>query len=84
VVYDHIVVVWQGQVLDYEPEIIYMLTEDSLHKMCGVNTTFSHISCGYGPFPPKSIRAMSPEITDWGDSSNYGKKLLIRKFFTRK
>jgi hypothetical protein len=68
-VYNHVVVVWQGQVLDYESEIIYMLTEDSLHQMCGVNTTFSHISCGYGLFPPKSIRAMSPEITDWDDSS---------------
>jgi hypothetical protein len=55
-----------------------------LHQMCGVNTTFSHISCGYGLFPPKSIRAMSPKITDWGDSSYYGKKLPIRIFFTRK
>ncbi len=73
-VYDHVVVVWQGQVLDYESEIIYMLTEDLLHQMCGVNTTFSHKSCGYGLFPPKSIWAMSPEITDWGDSSYYGKK----------
>ncbi len=55
-----------------------MLTEDLLHQMCGVNTTFSHISCGYGLFPPKSIRAMSPEITDWGDSSYYGKKCQLR------
>jgi hypothetical protein len=61
-----------------------MLTEDLLHQMCGVNTTFSHISCGYGLFPPKSIQAMSPEITDWGDSSYSGKKMPIRKFFTRK
>ncbi len=83
-VYDHIVVVWQGQVLDYESEIIYMLTEDLLHQMCGGNTTFSHISCGYGLFPPTSIQAMSPEVIDWGDSSHYGKNLPIRKFFTRK
>jgi hypothetical protein len=52
---NHIVVVWQGQVLDYESEIIYMLTEDLLHQMCGVNTTFSHISYGCGLFPSKSI-----------------------------
>ncbi len=83
-VYNHVVVVWQGQVLDYESEIIYMLKEDLLHQMCGVNTTFSHISCGYGLFPPKSIQAMSPEITDLGDFSYYGKKLPIRNFFTRK
>ena len=83
-VYDHVVVVLQGQVLDYESEVIYMLKEDSLHQLCGVNTTFSHISCGYGLFLPKSIWAMTPEITAWGDSSYYGKKLPIRKFFTRK
>jgi hypothetical protein len=69
------VVVWQGQVLDYESEVIYILVEDLLHQLCGVNTTFSHVSCGYGLFPPKSIQAMSPEVTDWGDSSYYGKKL---------
>ncbi len=74
-VYDHMVVVWQGQVLDYESEVIYILVEDLLHQLCGVNTTFSHVSCGYGLFPPKSIQAMSPEVTDWGDSSYYGKKL---------
>ncbi len=83
-VYNHVVMVWQGQVLDYESEIIYMLTEDSLHQLCGVNTTFSHISCGYGLFSPQSIRAMSPEVTDLGDSSYYGKDLPIRKFFTHK
>jgi hypothetical protein len=40
-VYNHVIVVWQGQVIDCESEIIYMLTEDSLHQMCGVNTAFS-------------------------------------------
>jgi hypothetical protein len=78
------VVVWQGQVLDCESEAIYMLTEDLLHQLCGVNTTFSHISSGCGLFPPKSIWAMSPEVTDWGDSSYYGKNLPIKKFSTRK
>ncbi len=54
-----------------------MLTEDLLHQMCGMNTTFSHISCGYGLFPPKSIRGMSPEITDWGDSPITAKKCQL-------
>jgi hypothetical protein len=83
-VYDHVVVVWLGRVLDYESEVIYMLIEDSLHQLSGVNTTFSCISCGYGRFPPKSIQAMSPEVTDWDDSSYYSKNLPIRKLFKRK
>ncbi len=68
-----------GSVLDYESEVIYKLTEDLLHQLCGVNTTFSHISCGYGLFPPKSIQAMSPEVTNWGDSSYYGKNCTLIK-----
>jgi hypothetical protein len=74
-VYNHVVMVWQGQVLDYESEVIYMLTEDSLHHFCSVSSTFSHRSCGYGLFPPKSIQAMSPEVNNWGASFYYGKKL---------
>ena len=36
-VYDHVVVVWNGQVLDYESEYIYNLTEDTLQQICGYN-----------------------------------------------
>ena len=64
-VYNHVVVIWQGRVIDYESENIYMLTNESLQQICGANTFFSHVSCGYGPFPPAGIRALSPEITNW-------------------
>jgi hypothetical protein len=60
-VYDHVVVIWQGRVIDYKSKNIYMLTNESLHQICGTNTFFSHVSCGYGLFPPAGIQALSPE-----------------------
>jgi hypothetical protein len=46
--YHHVVVVWREMVIDYEPMFMYPLTEDTLRQICGVNTPFQQISCGYG------------------------------------
>jgi hypothetical protein len=83
-VYDHVVVLWNCEIFDYESETVYMLSEDAMQQMCGVNTTFSHISSGFGLFPPKNTRMLSPEIADWGDHSYYDTTSEIRKYFTRK
>jgi hypothetical protein len=83
-VYDHVVVIWQGRVIDYESKNIYMLTNESLQKICGANTFFGHVSCGYGLFCPAGIRALSPEITIWGKNDNDDNKSTIRKFFDKK
>ncbi len=68
-VYDHVVVIWQGKVINYESKNIYMLTKESLQQICGANTLFSHVSCGYGLFPSAGVWALSPEITNWDGSS---------------
>jgi hypothetical protein len=83
-VYDHVVVIWQGRVIDYESKNICMLTKESLQKFCGANTLFSHVSCGYGLFPPAGVGALSPEITNWGKNDYDDHKLTIRKFFNKK
>ncbi len=54
--YHHVVVVWRGIVIDYESEYTFSLTNDSLRQICGVNTSYAGISCGYGIFPPKNIK----------------------------
>ena len=38
--YHHVVVVWREMVIDYESMYTYLLTEDTLRQICGVNTTF--------------------------------------------
>jgi hypothetical protein len=83
-VYDHVVVIWQGRVTDYESENIYMLTNESLQQICGTNTFFSHVSNGYGLFPPAKIQALSPEITNWGKNDYDDNKSTKRKFFNKK
>ncbi len=83
-VYDHVVVIWQGRIIDYESNNIYMLTNESLQQICGANTFFSHVSCGYGLFPPAKIQALSPEITNWGKDDYDDNKSTIKKFFNKK
>ena len=51
--YHHVVVVWRGMIIDYESEYTFSLTNNSLRQICGVNTSYAGISCGYGIFPPK-------------------------------
>jgi hypothetical protein len=83
-VYNHVVVIWQGRVIDYESKRIYMLTKESLQQICGANMIFSHVSCGYGLFPPAGVWALSPEITNWGKDDYDDNKSTIRKFFNKK
>ncbi len=64
--YDHVVVVWNGDILDYESEYICKLTEDSLQQICGNNTTFHGVTCGYGIFPSSEVKRNRPDIDDWG------------------
>jgi hypothetical protein len=83
-VYDHVVVIWQGRIIDYETKNIYILTNESLQQICGANMFFDHVSCGYGLFPPAGIRALSPEITNWGRDDYDDNNSIIRKFFNKR
>jgi hypothetical protein len=78
------VVIWQGRVIDYESENIYMLTNESLKQICGTNMFFSHVSCGYGLFPPAKIQALTPENRNWRKDDYDDSKSTIRKFLNKK
>ncbi len=66
--YHHVDVIWRGMIIDYESKYTFPLTNDYLRKICGVNTTFVGISCGYGIFPPKHIQNSIDNVSveDWG------------------
>jgi hypothetical protein len=83
-VYNQVVVIWQGRVIDYESKNISMLTKESSQQICGANTTFSHVSCGHGLFSPAGVWALSPEVTNWGKADYNDNKSTIRKFFNKK
>jgi hypothetical protein len=71
--YHHVVVVWREMVIDYEFMDMYPLTKDTLRQICGVNTTFHRISCGYGILPSKNCKALqaNQNIQDWGTERIY-------------
>jgi hypothetical protein len=81
--YHHVVVIWRGMIIDYVSKYIFPLTNDSLRQICGVNTTFVEISCGYGIFPPNHICNFMDNISieDWGTNEYYMKGSSIRKYF---
>ncbi len=80
--YQHVVVVWREMVIDYEFMYKYPLTEDTLRQICGVNTTFQQISCGYGILPSKLCKALqvNQNIQDWGTAEYYKQGSSIREY----
>jgi hypothetical protein len=51
--YNHVVVVWQNKVIDFESRHTHPLSEQSLGQVCGNHTSFCRIIRGYGLFPSK-------------------------------
>jgi hypothetical protein len=81
--YHHVVVIWRGMIIDYESEYTFPLTNESLRQICGVNTTFAGMSCGYGIFPPNHIQhSMDNIFIEFWEINEYNiKGILIRKYF---
>ncbi len=82
----HVVVVWREIVIDYESMYTYPLTEDILRQICGVNTTFQQISCGYGILPSTICKTFeaNQNIQDWGTEEYLKQGSYIRKYFHRR
>ncbi len=79
----HVVVIWMGMIIDYESKYTFPLPNDSLRQICGVNSTFVRISCGYGIFPQNHIRNSINNISveDRGINKYNIKGSSIRKYF---
>ncbi len=81
--YHHVVVVWREMVIDCESMYTYPLTEDTLRQICGVNTTFQQISCGYGILLSTICNKIeaNQNIQDWGIADLYKPGSSIRDYF---
>ncbi len=81
--YHHVVVILRGMIIGYESKYTFPLTNDSLRQICGVNTTFVGISCGYGIFPPNHIHNSMDNISieDCGINKYNIKGSSTRKYF---
>jgi hypothetical protein len=80
--YHHVVVIWRRMIIVYESKYTFPLTNDSLKQICGVNTTFTGISCSYGTIPPNYIRNSMDNISieDWEINEYNIKGSSIRKY----
>ncbi len=82
--YNHVVVIWNGIVIDYESRYTFSVIEESLRQICGANTTFRRVSTGFALFPPKKFRKKLNEVqvTDWGITEFYKRdENTIRGYF---
>ncbi len=81
--YHHDFVVWREMVIDYESMYTHPLTEDTLRQICGANTTFQQMSCGYGILPSTISKALeaNQNIQCWGIAELYKPGSSIRKYF---
>jgi hypothetical protein len=72
-----------GVIIDYESKYTFQLTNDSLRQICGVNTNFVGISCGYGIFTPNHIQISMDNISieDWEINEYNIKGSSSRKYF---
>ncbi len=82
--YHHVVVLWRWMIIDNESRYTFPLTNDSLRQICGVNTTFHGISCGYGIFPPSHIQKSidNTSVEDWG-INEYNIKSSSRRIYIK-
>ncbi len=82
--YNHVVVIWNGIVIDYESKYTFSVTEELLRRVCGASTTFRKVSTSFGLFPPKNLRKKLNEaqVTDWGITEFYKRdENTIRGYF---
>jgi hypothetical protein len=67
--YNHVVIVWKGQVIDYESRTIYLLSEDTVNGICGPHNPFVTVSRGYIILPSKKMKKAVNDFSDWGEIS---------------
>ena len=81
--YNPVVVVWRNMVIDFECMHTYALTEESLRQVCGVHTTFVHLTSGYGIIPSNSIHSSmdNANINNWGTDNYYKPGGSVREYF---
>ena len=53
---DHVIGIWQNQIIDYESEYTYPLTINNLNYACGDGCYFLGLIRPVALFPPKKIK----------------------------
>jgi len=66
--YNHVIVVWKNQIIDFESETTFPLTVSNLNYCCGSSSVFLGVDRGYGIIPSKKIKLDCSDLSDWGEN----------------
>ena len=65
--YNHVVVFWRGNIINFETSQLYPLTRVNVGRICGSKNPFHKISQGYVILPSKKRKYSVGDVSDWGE-----------------
>ncbi len=72
--YNHVVVVWRKEIIDFESREKYPLSVANVKNICGSSNPFLRVSRGYVILPSKKMKHAVGDKSDWGETD------LMKKF----
>jgi hypothetical protein len=67
--YNHVVVAWRNEIIDFETSHTYAVTVKSIENICGVRNPFVRICRACVICPSKAMKRAVGDLTDWGEKS---------------
>ena len=65
--YNHVVIAWRKEIIDFEEEFTYSATVDNVNRICGPKNPFHKVSRGYIILPSKVMKRAIGDFSDWGE-----------------
>ena len=66
-IFNHVVIVWRGDVIDFEEKAKYPLSIVNVDRICGPKNQFVKISRGYVILPSRMMKSAVGDSSDWGE-----------------
>lgn len=66
--YNHVVVAWRENIIDFEEQFTYSATVENVNQICGPNNPFHKLSRGYIILPSKKMKQGVGDYSDWGEN----------------
>jgi hypothetical protein len=67
--YNHVVVAWRNEIIDFETRHTYAVTLENIENICGVQNPFVRICRACVICPSKTMKRAVGDFTDWGEKS---------------
>ncbi len=67
--YNHVVVAWRNEIIDFETSHTYAVTFENIENICGVQNPFVRICRACVICPSKAMKRAVGDLTDWGEKT---------------